>query len=76
MKLTKNNIRIKTISLVLSISLLWNGVIWADSNVFEKETLQPLTRFTDFTTNEFISGIVGKYLKIYFRGIENDFRNL
>ncbi|MFH1395679.1 MAG: class I SAM-dependent methyltransferase [Candidatus Omnitrophota bacterium] len=76
MRLKKNNNIIKIIALGLSFSLLWNGVMWADPNVFEKETLQPLTRFTDFTTNEFISGIVGKYLKIYFRGIENDFRNL
>ncbi|MCK4464042.1 MAG: hypothetical protein KAU58_07005, partial [Candidatus Omnitrophica bacterium] len=66
---------IKLISLLLSISMFWQGVVWADPDVFQKNTLQPYTVFTMPKSEDAFFMLASGYLGFYLSGIENDPRN-
>ncbi|RKY43125.1 MAG: hypothetical protein DRP85_00370 [Candidatus Makaraimicrobium thalassicum] len=71
----KKPVLIKVIALLLSISMLWQGVVWAEPDAFSKHTLQPQTLFTRPGLQDTFLMLASGYLGVYLNGIENDPRN-
>ncbi|MEA3489042.1 MAG: isoprenylcysteine carboxylmethyltransferase family protein, partial [Candidatus Omnitrophota bacterium] len=65
----------KVIALSLSILMIWQGVVWANPDVFQKNSLQPYTLFTSPDPEDGFFNLVTGYLGFYLTGLENDPRN-
>ena len=70
------NKSIKVIALALSILLLWQGVVWANPEIFKREHLQPRTMlFNPSDGKESFSLIMASYLTNFLKKYESDPEN-
>ncbi|MCK4851909.1 MAG: hypothetical protein KAS86_02235, partial [Candidatus Omnitrophica bacterium] len=72
--LTENKF-IKIIALTISILMVWQGIVWANPDAFQKNTLQPYTLFTNPDPDNGFFSLISGYLGFYLTDVENDPRN-